>query len=112
MDNDFGLAYEQGFKDFADNMTASKSSSLFVMICSSNVDQRVTTLAASNPDVFISMTAGNLAVGNQEAGRSIIENAQAVFTPSVCKSIAAHMDLCRRRRRRLVHRWWWYQGHH
>ena len=95
MDNDFGLAYEQAFKDFADNSDHIDS---FEIVrhdpASATLTNEVTTLAATNPDIFISMTAGNPCVlAIQEAGRSgIIENAQAVFTPSVCKSIAAYMD--------------------
>ena len=94
MDNDFGLAYEQAFQDFADNSDHIDS---FEIVrhdpASATLTNEVTTLAATNPDVFISMTAGNPCVlAIQEAGRSgIIENAQATFTPSVCKSIAAYM---------------------
>ena len=94
MDNDFGLAYEQAFQDFTDN---SDHISEFVIVrhdpAAATLTNEVTTLAASNPGVFISMTAGNPCVlAIQEAGRSgIIESADAVFTPSVCKSIAAYM---------------------
>jgi len=94
MDNDFGLAYEQAFQDFADN---SDHISEFVIVrhdpAAATLTNEVTTLAASNPNVFISMTAGNPCIlAIQEAGRSgITETADAFFTPSVCKSIANYM---------------------
>ena len=94
MDNDFGLAYEQAFQDFADNSDHIES---FEIVrhdpAAATLTNEVTTLAASNPDVFISMTAGNPCVlAIQEAARAgITETAQAYFTPSVCKSIAAYM---------------------
>ncbi len=57
----------------------------------------MTTILAFEPDVFISMTAGNpclLAI--QEAGQSglyddINAKGGALFTPSVCKGIEAYM---------------------
>ena len=53
----------------------------------------MTTIAAANPDVFISMTAGNtclLAV--EETARSGLKDSGAVlFAPSVCKDPNAYM---------------------
>ena len=54
----------------------------------------VTTIAASDPDVFISMTAGNpclLAIQEVEAA-GLLDTLSAAFTPSVCKAIAAYME--------------------
>jgi hypothetical protein len=54
---------------------------------------KVTTIAAFDPDVFISMTAGNpclLAIQQVEAS-GLLERLSAAFTPSVCKAIAAYM---------------------
>ena len=54
----------------------------------------MTTIAAAEPDVFISMTAGNpclLAIQEVEA-TGLLENLSAAFTPSVCKGIAAYME--------------------
>ena len=94
MDNDFGLAYEQAFADFVEN--SDHIADLEIVRhdpAAATLTNEVTTLAASNPTVFISMTAGNPCVlAIQEAGRSgITETAEAFFTPSVCKSIAAYM---------------------
>lgn len=96
MDNDFGLAYEQGFADFADKNPDVVSELEIVRHdpAAATLTNEVTTLAAFEPDVFISMTAGNpclLAI--QEAGRAgLTETASALFTPSVCKSIASYME--------------------
>ena len=53
----------------------------------------MTTIAAANPDVFISMTAGNtclLAV--EETARSGLKDSGAVlFAPSVCKDATSFM---------------------
>jgi len=94
MDNDFGLAYEQGFERFAEESDIIESVE-FVRHdpAAATLTNEITTLAASSPDVFISMTAGNpclLAV--QEAARSgITEIADAFFMPSVCKAVSAYM---------------------
>jgi branched-chain amino acid transport system substrate-binding protein len=95
MDNDFGLAYEDGFQKWADANPDVVSE--FVAVphdpAAPTVTNEMTTVAASNPDVFISMTAGNpclLAV--QEAGNSgLTETAKALFAPSVCKDANAYM---------------------
>ncbi len=95
MDNDFGLAYESSFEVFAEE---SDVISEFVAVrhdpAAATLTNEVTTLAAENPDVFISMTAGNPCVlAIQEADRSgITETAQALFTPSVCKTISGTME--------------------
>ncbi|MGH1491782.1 MAG: ABC transporter substrate-binding protein [Acidimicrobiales bacterium] len=95
MDNDFGLAYEQGFADYAANNPDVISEVEFVRHdpAAATLTNEITTLAAEEPNVFISMTAGNpclLAI--QEAARAgLTETADAVFTPSVCKSVASYM---------------------
>ncbi len=95
MDNDFGLAYEQAFADFAAESDAIEK---FVPVrhdpAAATLTNEVTTAAAENPDVFISMTAGAPCVlAIQEAERSgITESADALFTPSVCKGISATME--------------------
>ena len=95
MDNDFGLAYEEGFKLYAENNPDVVSE--FVPIrhdpAAPTLTNEVTTIAASDPDVFISMTAGNpclLAIQEVEAA-GLLETLSASFTPSVCKGIAAYM---------------------
>jgi branched-chain amino acid transport system substrate-binding protein len=95
MDNDFGLAYEQGFAEYAESNPDVISEVEFVRHdpAAATLTNEITTLAAEEPDVFISMTAGNpclLAI--QEAARAgITETADAVFTPSVCKAVASYM---------------------
>lgn len=94
MDNDFGLAYEQGFDQFAEESDVI-SEVKFVRHdpAAATLTNEITTLAAEAPDVFISMTAGNpclLAI--EEAARAgITEIADAFFTPSVCKAVSAYM---------------------
>ena len=96
MDNDFGLAYEKGFEAFADENPDVVSE--FVAVrhdpAAPTLTNEVTTIAASEPDVFISMTAGNpclLAIQEVEAA-GLLETLKAAFTPSVCKGIAAYME--------------------
>ncbi len=94
MDNDFGLAYEQGFDRFVEaSDVIEKVEFVRHDPAAATLTNEVTTLAAENADVFISMTAGNpclLAI--QEAARAgITTNAKAVFTPSVCKAVSSYM---------------------
>ncbi|WP_419863990.1 ABC transporter substrate-binding protein [Candidatus Poriferisodalis sp.] len=99
MDNDFGLAYELGFHEWAEANTDVVSEYLPVRHdpAAPTLTNEMTTIAAFEPDVFISMTAGNpclLAI--QEAGQSglyddINAKGGALFTPSVCKAIEAYM---------------------
>ncbi|MGI9614618.1 MAG: ABC transporter substrate-binding protein [Acidimicrobiales bacterium] len=95
MDNDFGLAYEDSFEKWAEANPDVVSEFLAVPHdpAAPTVTNEMTTIAASNPDVFISMTAGNpclLAV--QEAGNSgLTDTAKALFAPSVCKDQNAYM---------------------
>ena len=89
MDNDFGLAYEDGMRDLRRGQPrrhrrvhrgSSRSGR-------SDGHQRDDHHRGGSPDVFISMTAGNpclLAV--EEAGRSGLKDRGTVlFAPSVCK---------------------------
>jgi ABC-type branched-subunit amino acid transport system substrate-binding protein len=95
MDNDFGLAYKDGFETWADANPDVVSE--FVPVphdpAAATVTNEMTTVAAANPDVFISMTAGNpclLAV--QEAGNSGMTDGETVlFAPSTCKDPNAYM---------------------
>ena len=99
MDNDFGLAYELGFEEWAHANPDVVSEYLPVRHdpAAPTLTNEMTTVAAFEPDVFISMTAGNpclLAI--QEAGQSglyddINAKGGALFTPSVCKGIEAYM---------------------
>ena len=99
MDNDFGLAYELGFEEWAEANEDVVSEYLPVRHdpAAPTLTNEMTTIAAFEPDVFISMTAGNpclLAI--QEAGQSglyddINDKGGALFTPSVCKGIEAYM---------------------
>ena len=95
MDNDFGLAYEIGFENYAEANPDVVSEYLPVRHdpAAPTLTNEVTTIAAFKPDVFISMTAGNpclLAIQEVEAA-GLLETMSAAFTPSVCKAIAAYM---------------------
>ncbi|MDG2233617.1 MAG: ABC transporter substrate-binding protein [Ilumatobacter sp.] len=95
MDNDFGLAYEKGFEAYAEDNPDVVSEWVPVRHdpAAPTLTNEVTTIAASNPDVFISMTAGNpclLAIQEVEAA-GLLDTLMAAFTPSVCKGIAAYM---------------------
>jgi len=99
MDNDFGLAYELGFEEWAHANTDVVSEYLPVRHdpAAPTLTNEMTTILAFEPDVFISMTAGNpclLAI--QEAGQSglyddINAKGGVLFTPSVCAGIEAYM---------------------
>ena len=95
MDNDFGLAYELGFEAYAEGNPDIVSEYLPVRHdpAAPTLTNEVTTIAAFDPDVFISMTAGNpclLAIQEVEAS-GLLDTLSAAFTPSVCKGIAAYM---------------------
>ena len=95
MDNDFGLAYQQGMEAYVEDNPDVVGEFLAVPHdpAAPTVTNEMTTIAASDPDVFISMTAGNpclLAV--QEAGNSGMNDGETVlFAPSVCKDPNAYM---------------------
>jgi len=96
MDNDFGLAYEEGFKVYAEANPDVVSE--FVAIrhdpAAPTVTNEVTTIQASDPDVFISMTAGNACVlAIQEVDNTgLLDSLSAAFTPSVCQSVGPVME--------------------
>ena len=94
MDNDFGLAYEQGFERTTLKNSDHIGDVTFVRHdpAAATLTNEMTTLAASGPDVFIAMTAGNpclLAV--EEAARTGITDIAVTFMPSVCKAVSAYM---------------------
>ncbi|MCP5030028.1 MAG: ABC transporter substrate-binding protein, partial [Actinomycetia bacterium] len=95
MDNDFGLAYEGGFEAYTENNpdVIADFNAVRHDPAAPTVTNEMTTIAADDPDVFISMTAGNpclLAV--EEAGRTgLIEAGTTLFAPSVCKDPNAYM---------------------
>ena len=95
MDNDFGLAYEIGFQDYTDKNPDVVAEYLPVRHdpAAPTLTNEVTTIDAFDPDVFISMTAGNpclLAIQEVESS-GLLSRLDAAFTPSVCKAIAAYM---------------------
>lgn len=88
-DNDFGLAYEKGFLNFAAGSDIIGDVEVVRHdVAAATLTNEITTLAASNPNVFIAMTAGApCTMAFQEAARSgIVESADAVWAPSVCAS--------------------------
>ncbi|MFT7601572.1 MAG: branched-chain amino acid transport system substrate-binding protein [Acidimicrobiales bacterium] len=95
MDNDFGAAYEIGFQDYADANpdVVADFNAVRHDPAAPTVTNEMTTIAAGEPDVFISMTAGNpclLAV--EEAARSgLTESGAVLFMPQTCKDPNAYL---------------------
>jgi branched-chain amino acid transport system substrate-binding protein len=94
-DNDFGLAYEGGFRDFAegsdvigDIVTQQHDPA------AATVTNEVTTLSGEDPDVFILMTGGAACTqGVQDAATSgLRDSVDAAFLPSVCKAISTFLE--------------------
>ncbi len=100
MDNDFGLAYELGFHEWAEGNSDVVSE--FVPVrhdpAAPTLTNEMTNVKAENPDVFISMTAGAPCVqGITEAGGNgliddINDRGGALFMPSVCKAVGNYME--------------------
>ena len=88
MQNDFGAAYELGFKTFADQSDLDINF-VFERIepTAPTVTNQMTTLAAEDPDVFIAMTAGTSCTQSivEAANNGLKESAELLFQPSVCK---------------------------
>ncbi len=99
MDNDFGLAYEQAFEEWADAHPEVVSSFTAVRHDpeAPSLAREMQAVVNANPDVYISMTAGNSCLLAIQAARSngltasIRAKGGALFTPSVCKGIEAYM---------------------
>ena len=93
-DNDFGLAYEKGFEQFAEG---SEVIGEFVVQqhdpAAPTVTNEITSLAGSDPDVFILMTAGAPCTqGIQDAATSGLREAIDVgFVPQTCKGITTFL---------------------
>ena len=94
-DNDFGLAYEGGFEQFAEGSDVIGE---FVVQqhdpAAPTVTNEITSLSGEDPDVFILMTAGAPCTqGIQDAATSgLIEKVEAAFLPSVCKPITTFLE--------------------
>lgn len=92
MDNDFGLAYQDGFERWAEANpdVVSEFNPIPHDPAAPTVTNEMTTIAAAEPDVFISMTAGNPCLfAIQEAGNNgLVGSDTVLFTPSVCKGSA------------------------
>ena len=99
MDNHFGSAYEHAFEEWA---TANPDVvSEFWPVrhdpAALTLTNEMTIFQEAAPDVFISMTAGRACLlAIEEAGQSglyddITAKGGALFTPSVCKPVAAYM---------------------
>jgi branched-chain amino acid transport system substrate-binding protein len=91
MNNDFGKAYDGGFKAFV-NQSANKANIEYVTETiepsAPTVIDPMTTLASKNPDVFIAMTAGASCTQaiNAAAENGMKASAKFLFMPSVCKA--------------------------
>ncbi|MEM9565980.1 MAG: ABC transporter substrate-binding protein [Actinomycetota bacterium] len=95
-DDAFGLAYESSFRAWAEANPDVVSEFVAVPHGTSpdaSVAAEMATIEASDPDVFISMTAGSFCLqAVQEAGRlDLARTAEVRFTSSVCRDPAAYM---------------------
>jgi branched-chain amino acid transport system substrate-binding protein len=91
MNNDFGKAYDAGFKNFlAQSSMKDKIEYVSETIEPSapTVTDPMTTLASKNPEMFIAMTAGASCTQsiNAAAENGMKASAQFLFMPAVCKS--------------------------
>lgn len=93
MDNEFGLAYEQAFE-----RAAAQSSVIDAVTfvrhdpAGSVLTNEITTLAAADPDVYISMTAGNpCLVAMQEVARVGLPEGTVKIQPSVCAAVSPYL---------------------
>ena len=96
MDNDFGLAYENTFRGFAEANpdVVSAFDTVRHDPAAPTVTNEVTTIASFDPDVFIAMTGGatGCPLTIQEVDNSgLLETLSAAFTASVCKGVSANM---------------------
>jgi branched-chain amino acid transport system substrate-binding protein len=89
MDNDFGLAYEQGMERYAEENPDVISEFISVRFdpAAPTVTNEMTTIAAAQPDVALGMMAGNpCLLMVEEAGRNGLKDSGAVlFISSTCK---------------------------
>jgi branched-chain amino acid transport system substrate-binding protein len=94
MNNDFGKAYDGGFKNFLAT-SANKANIEYVTETiepsAPTVIDPMTTLASKNPDVFIAMTAGASCTKaiNAAAENGMKASTKFLFMPSVCKSASS-----------------------
>ena len=93
MNNDFGKAYDGGFKAWL-AQTSIKADVEYVTEViepsAPTITDPMTTLASKNPEVFIAMTAGTSCTQavTEAAQNGLKEKAKFLFQPSVCKSNA------------------------
>jgi len=89
MDNDFGLAYQQGMEKYAEENPDVISEFLAIPFdpTAATVTNEMTTITAAKPDVAIGMMAGNpCLLMVDEAGRGGLKESGAVlFISSTCK---------------------------
>lgn len=90
MDYEFGLVYEKSFRGFAESNPEVVSEFVVQrhLPAAPTLAEEVATLAASEPDVFISMTAGNgcLQAIEEVADSGLKDELSAAFTPSICRT--------------------------
>jgi branched-chain amino acid transport system substrate-binding protein len=96
IDNEFGQIYEDAFGAWAEANPDVVSDFVAIRHDPSveSVVVEMAELAATEPDVFISMTSGGACLrAVLEVGRSgLDDSAMAMFTPSVCKEKALYME--------------------
>jgi branched-chain amino acid transport system substrate-binding protein len=91
MNNDFGKAYDSGFKAFLAQSPQAANIDYVTEIIepqAPTIKDPMTTLAAEQPDVFIAMTAGTSCTQaiTEAAENGMKDQVPYLFQPSVCKS--------------------------
>jgi hypothetical protein len=95
MENDFGIPYHTSFAEWAEQHpeVISDYEGVSHRQVAPSISEEMATIAADEPDVFLSMTAARpclLAI--QEAGAlGLTESAAALFTPSGCRDAEAYL---------------------
>ncbi len=93
MNNDFGKAYDGGFKAWLDQSPIKADVEYATEVIEPSaptITDPMTTLASKSPEVFIAMTAGTSCTQSitEAAQNGLKDDALYLFQPSVCKSNA------------------------
>ena len=95
MNNDFGLAYESPFRAWADAHPNVIEEVITVAHdpASTNLSTEMATVLESEPDIYISMTAGPSCPRAMQAADEVglTSSVQALFQPSVCRDIGTYV---------------------
>jgi branched-chain amino acid transport system substrate-binding protein len=93
MNNDFGKAYDVGFKGFLASSPKGKDIEYFpetIEPAAPTIKDPMTTISAKDPEVFIAMTAGTSCTQTitEAAENGLKESAKLLFTGQPCKTLS------------------------